>query len=296
MLMKKSFPLIALIVATIIWGTTFIVLKNATTQISPALAICFRGLITCIVLFGLCFKKLKVQNKMLLLLNITTGIVIAFAYITQTIGLKYTTSAKCAFLENVYIVVVPLLTWLLTRNRPSWISLMCCAICTIGVVVISIGDNVYQNGINVGDILSIVGGALFGVNIVLTGIYFKEKDPLPYTFYQFVTVTIICLVYSLIFERTKPVFNTAMIINVLYLGLFATATAWLLRNYAQNKLSPLTIGIVLPFTSVISTVISICIGETKFSITFLIGGILIFVSILTDVIGNYYSKKVVETE
>lgn len=289
--MKKRFPLIAVILAMIIWGGSFFASKLAIESFSPALLIVIRGAVASVILFFFSIRKLKTINKKTVLLALLTGTILALAYIVQNISLQYTSSGMSALLENTYIILVPFLSWLLTRQRPHTTSFIAIGLATIGIILVSISSiNFNDSNSAIGIILSIIGGLLFGANIVLTGIYQRDKDPISYTFLQFVTVTVIALLYWGIFERKLPTYSTKGFLAMLYLAFIATALAWLLRNYGQNKLSPITVTIILPFTSVVASIISLAYGEMKISAPFIIGVVILLIAATFDGVWRTINK------
>ena len=64
------------------------------------------------------FKKWKLFNLKYLWTGAITGVFLGVAYIFQTIGLKHTTPGTNAFLTTVYCVIVPFLSWAVSKKRP----------------------------------------------------------------------------------------------------------------------------------------------------------------------------------
>lgn len=280
---KKVLPFILLIIVMLIFGTSFLVMKNTVNNIGSGFLIFTRGLLTFLVLLPFCFKKFKAFGLTGILISLGTGCVVGAAYLIQAIGIKDTTPGKSAFLENAYCLIVPILTCILLKKKPTIINIISVILCAAGIVFIF-----YQNidsNFGIGEILSTIAGVLYGINIVLSGIYAKKYNPIAYTCVQFVSVATIGGVYSLIFELKIPfAFNKEAIFGILYLGLICTALAWALRNISQTKLSPITVSLVLPFTAVVSTLISYFFGSETIDYKFIIGGVFILIAVLLDVV------------
>lgn len=279
--MKKIFAIIALITIVVLWGTSFVVSKDVLDNSPPAFVIMCRGVITVIVLLPFCIGKIKSLGTKYIVLALVTGAVVALAYITQIVGLQYTTPAKCGFYENAYCIVVPFCVWICQHKRPlpkSWLTM---ALCVVGIIII--GCDFGNFSVNIGDVLCVVGGALFGVNIALTGVFAKDVNPIAYTFVQFVAVTTVSGLYTAVFEHAVPNFaNAGFVWTLLYMCVFVTALAWILRNFAQQNLSPLTLSVVLPFSSVISLFLSVAMGRDVFTPRLVIGAILMVIAVIID--------------
>ena len=97
----------ALLVATLIWGSTFIIFKDAMNGLPPLFILAFRYLVATVILSAVFFKKLRLINKTYLWQGAVLGVFLAAAYIFQTYGLQGTTPGKNAFLTAVYCVLVP---------------------------------------------------------------------------------------------------------------------------------------------------------------------------------------------
>ena len=293
--MKKSLPYIAIISVVLIWGFAYLAIKNSLEYCTPGFLIFARSSIASVILFFVCIKRFKKINKKDLLLSLFTGVCVSIGYILQTNGLEYETTAMVSFLENIYLVIVPFITWLITKKCPSIPSFIAAFLAIIGVILISIPTGVFSSPSNaIGVILCIAAGVAFGINISFSGSLQREKDPILYTFFQMVVLMVVSLAYTLISERTLPTINPRFVVNILYVAIPSTAIAWLLRNYAQNNLSSITMSIILPFASVLATIVSIVIGETKIDPFFIIGCVVLLVAALFESIIEVILNKLKE--
>ena len=121
-----------LFLATIIWGTSFIVLKNAINDLPPIYVISIRFLSCGIILSLIFFKKIIKISKETLLRGGLLGVYLALAYIFQTLGLNLTTAGRNAFLTSVYCVICPFLAWILIKEKPKSYHLIGVFLCLIG--------------------------------------------------------------------------------------------------------------------------------------------------------------------
>ena len=292
--MKRA-ALLCLFGAMLIWGVTPIVVKSALDTYAPGLIIFARAALAALVLGVLSVGKLrKGISRRFLLFSIATGLIVAAGYLTQTIGTAFTTPAKSAFLENIYCLIVPLLTWALTKKRPTALNFFCMLLCIGGVLLIGLDS--FDGTFNRGDLLSIAAGLFFGVNLVLTGLYLRERDGLVYTFLQMATIAVVGLVWTVSSGVKVPEMTAAGVWRLLFLGVVSTAVAWAMRNHAQRILPPIAVSTVLPFSAVVSTVISVLAGRDRITLPFLAGAILLLAAILTDVICTERKRRKEERE
>src|SRR5690606_159191 len=117
--MKKFLPEILLMVNTLIWGATFVIIKSALTDISPLLFISIRFLFATLILIPFAFKFFKKVNKKTFLGGVLLGFLYFAGFSTQTVGLNYTTATKSAFITGTFIIFTPLFQILLLKKIPE---------------------------------------------------------------------------------------------------------------------------------------------------------------------------------
>src|SRR4030067_3298375 len=117
--MKKYLPETLLMLNTVIWGATFVIIKSALTDISPLLFISVRFLFATIILLPFAFKIFRNINKETFLGGLLLGFLYFTGFSTQTIGLNYTTATKSAFITGTFIIFTPLFQILIERRTPS---------------------------------------------------------------------------------------------------------------------------------------------------------------------------------
>ena len=96
-----------LLIAALIWGSSFIVMKSAVDFLTPAVLLFLRFSLAAILLSLIFIKKIKNLNFQQIKGGLLTGGCLFAAYYVQTWGLNYTTPGKNAFLTAVYCAIVP---------------------------------------------------------------------------------------------------------------------------------------------------------------------------------------------
>ena len=136
--------------SAVIWGSSFFILKNTLDELPVYFLLCVRFLFSAILLSIVFFKKWKLFNLKYLWTGAITGAFLGFAYIFQTIGLKHTTPGTNAFLTTVYCVIVPFLSWAVSKKRPDVCNFIAAAICITGIGLVCLDTNkVYVKGVKV---------------------------------------------------------------------------------------------------------------------------------------------------
>ena len=116
-LKKLAKPMIVL--ATLIWGSTFFILKDTLNDVDLMFLLAFRFTLAAAILALVFWKRWRVMDLGYLWRGGLMGALMFAAYAVQNYGLMDTTPGKNAFFTAVYCVIVPFLYWAVDRLRPS---------------------------------------------------------------------------------------------------------------------------------------------------------------------------------
>lgn len=271
----------ALLLASMIWGFAFVVVKNSLEYIPPIYMMAFRFTIAAVGLAILFFKKLKGFNKKTVLYGASLGFFLFVGYALQTIGLQFTTAGKNAFLTTIYVVIVPFLYWIFAKRRPDKYILIATVLALIGIGLLSLESDL---SIGKGDAITLLCGFGYAAHIALVAHYTqnKEQDPLVLTILQMFFAAVLSWCVAPFAEGGFPqgAFEPEAILGVLYLGILSTLLAFVFQNVGQKYVSASTAALLLSTESVFGAVFSaLVLGETMDGRAIL-GCVLIFLAIV----------------
>lgn len=283
----KALSALGLILTTIIWGSAFVVMKNSVDIISPTYLLALRFTIASIALIAVFFRRLKQINKTELLCGSLLGIFLFISYLLQTYGVKYTTASKNAFITTLYVIIVPFLHWFFNKKRPSMKNIGAAVIAVFGLALISLEGDF---SVNMGDLLTLFCGLFFAFHIVFIDRYTEHHDPVRLTVIQMVIAAMLSWILAPVLEGAQDftVIDGAMLIGLLYLGIFSTMICFLLQNVGQKHLSPNTASIILSFEAVFGLIFSVIFLREEVTPKLMAGCILMFASVI---ISEYQKKK-----
>lgn len=268
---------LALLGAALIWGTSFVILKNTLDSMPTffVLALRFTGAAILMALLGI--RELKKLDRGTLIGGICMGAALFLAYVFQTFGLFYTTPGKNAFLTAIYCVIVPFLYWALTHRKPDRYNIVAALLCIVGVGLVSLQSDL---SVNIGDVLTVIGGFFFAVHIIVTDKYAQDKSVLLLTMMQFATAAVLCWGGVVFTGGIPETISGDSLISIAYLCIMCTMVCFLLQTFGQKHTHPSTVAILLTLESVFGTIISaIFYGETL-SFQLLCGFALIFTAVI----------------
>ncbi len=297
---KKTFAYTELFTVVLIWGVAPLFTLIAYDYYSASIYTCISSLISCIFLLMLNGKKLGEINGKYLKIAIPTGLFYTTASLCQKIGLNYTTPTKYAFLENLTCVSTPLISFILIKKKPNFITIFSCVACLASSFVLC---GISSEGLNfgIGEILCAVAGIFYGANIAGTGAFAKELDTRLYLLLQHAVEVIIALLTAIILniitidgkpmEALKFSFSLKPVAFILSLALVNNTLCWLLRTASLKYLSSTVVAVIANFAAVVTSVASVIAGKDDLTANLVFGVILGIISIVLSAIGDAKDVK-----
>ncbi|MGD0362893.1 MAG: DMT family transporter [Bryobacteraceae bacterium] len=224
----------ALIVNTIIWGATFVLVKQALRDVSPVLFLALRftlATVVLVILFRGAWSAPRNPRWSLTGGAIAGGFLFA-GYAFQTIGLQYTTAPKSAFLTGLTAVMTPLLGAFVYRKKPRTLEIGGVLLATGGMALMTLPGA--GGAINRGDLLTICCAACYAAHILTLSRYSATAS-----FELLATAQIgisALLAWSLFRAMETPHIRWTLGVwaAIAITGIFATALAFTFQAWAQR--------------------------------------------------------------
>jgi drug/metabolite transporter (DMT)-like permease len=286
--MKNSlFADSSLLFVALIWGTTFVIVQNAISTMDPFAFNGFRFLIAFIILFTvlLLFQRnqLKFFTKKIVVAGILLGFWLFLGYATQTLGLVYTTSSKAGFITGLSVVLVPLFSFLLLKQRPSLPAIVGVSIATIGLFLLTMTNIA---ALNIGDFYVLICAFGFAMHIIFTGKFSSQFPSLLLTTIQILTVSILSIISSFIFEDFNAmlkvsVFSAPSVLLALFItSVFATAVAFFAQTRFQKYTTPTRVALIFAMEPVFAAITGYYWADERLSVSAIIGCLFIFLGMI----------------
>lgn len=281
MISDKIKGTILLLLAALIWGSSFIVMKSAVDFLTTNVLLFVRFTLATIAMMILFYKYNKDISIKDLKGGAITGTCLFCAYLVQTIGLTMTTPGKNAFLTAIYCAIVPFLVWLFYHKRPDSYNFIAALLCVSGVAFVSLDGDL---SMNMGDILTICGGFFYALHILAIKKYSTQMHPIKLTTLQFAMSAILAFFGSLLFEDISIVgkIDSSVIFQIGYLVLFATVLTLSCQNIGQNLVSECNAAILLSLESVFGVLFSVLLYGEVLTLKVIIGFVIIFIAIIVS--------------
>lgn len=288
MLRKEKIFLFLVLLLAVIRGSSYVFIKNIIDIQSPFEIIFFRFFLTGIILLIFYIKNFKKLNYYDFIFGILAGAFLFSAFAFQTYGLKYTSVSKQSFLTSLYIIIIPLLDFIFFKNKIKKNVIALFFLILVGLFFISFKDfKNFEISLNFGDILTLLCALGFALNILLFSKMKKFNiNVINITVVQMLTIGVLAFIFQIIFER--KVINFSMNFSLFYLILICTMLNFTIQNISQKYVPAHIIGLILSLEAIFGTVFAIIFLNETLSQNFIIGTILIAISVILI---QYFENK-----
>lgn len=279
--MRKNLPLmgrLAIFLTAIIWGTSFVVLKNALDSVGTLWILAIRFSVSSVLLLALSVKKLKGISRRCIRGSVIMGALLAVAYIVQTYGLVYTTPGKNAFLTSTYCVLTPFFAWGMFKRKPGILNVVAAVMCVAGIGFVSLNEGF--GAVNRGDVLTLLCGIFYAFQISIMEAYSGSGDASVISAIEFTVAALICWTGALIFEQPPVNVPTEGWLNIAYLSVMCTAVCFFLQAWGMKYTPSSTAAMLMTLEAVFGVIISVIFYGELLTVKLVIGFALIFFSVI----------------
>lgn len=193
------------------------------------------------------------HSKKDIFFGVVIGVIQFIAFIFQLEGLSLTTVEKQSFLITSYVIFVPFLSWIATRQRIRKLDIVCAVLAVIGLGLLCLKPE--NLTFQLGDILSVIAALFFGIQIVYVANFVKGANMISMSFFQLATIGILGLPFSGISGITSGDINAFL--GIAYLALFNTAFAFSAQNIAQQYTTDAHASLLISFESVFGFLLAV---------------------------------------
>jgi drug/metabolite transporter (DMT)-like permease len=274
---RMRLAVIALLFVGFSWGAAFVLMKDAIQQQPYMDFLATRFTVAALAMLLLRPMVATRFQKGDLPLGALVGTVLALGYITQTIGLELTTAAISGFLTGLYVVLTPLLAWLVMKQKISWRIATGALIAALGLGILSGAAQSVE--FQIGQLWLIACAVLYAIHILLLGKFGKGRDSYRFAMIQIGAVAIITWALALVDGYQAPP-NLSVWIAILFTALLSTVFAFWVQTWAQTILDASRVALLITSEVVFTALIAVGVGQEPLTITMVIGGSLMLAAMI----------------
>lgn len=273
-----------LICCTLIWGATFVLVKDALASASIFVFLALRFLLATAALILMYGNELRGAGASAFRAGALMGCCMFGGYAFQTAGLALTTPSKAAFITGFFVVLVPVLLALFgSRRVPVWVwfgALLAFA----GLYFLAVPPSGLA-ALNRGDLLVLACAFMFALHVISIGHYSIRHSTGALTLIQVAITTLFTLLCVPLFawmgaEQPRVVWTRGLVLAVVTTGIFATAVAFSVQVWAQQYTSASHAAIIFTLEPVFAGLTSFVFYHERLGARSLAGAALILGGIL----------------
>ena len=265
----------------LIWGYSFTTMKTVTDAIPTFTLLAFRFVPAALLMLALFHGRIRAHlNRRYLAIGLGIGVFLWGGYAAQTLGLVGTTAGKSSFLTGTYCVLVPFVSYLVSRERLTRYNVGAAVLCLAGIALVALDDF----SVEPHDLLTLLGALFYALELAFTSKLCKDVDINVVTFWMFVTTGVLSAATALAFE-TPPAPATWSVhiwIQIAFLAVICTCVALLVQNAGLAHVPASTGSLLLSLESPSGVLFSCLLMGEVVTPRLLLGFALIFVAIIVS--------------
>ena len=250
-----------LVLTAMIWGMAFVAQRQGMDSIGP-ITFCAARMVLSAVAVGLVAlltgrgKRLggparEDQRRNSLIGGLSAGTFLALATVMQQAGLVTTTAGKAGFITAMYMLLVPVVNFLLFGKRNTWLVWLAVAVGVAGMYLLCVNEDF---SLTRGDAMVCACAVLFTGQILCIDRFAPGADPIRMSAIQFATAAVICGAAAFLLEAPSWDEVASAAVPILYCGLMSGALGYTLQIIGQRYTDPTVASLLMSLESVFAAV------------------------------------------
>jgi drug/metabolite transporter (DMT)-like permease len=279
-------PTLALVGVTAIWGSTFVVVKDAVEKMPVTDFLTWRFGLAALVMLLLRPRSVAALGPAGRRAGALVGLALGAGYLLQTLGLQHTSAAVSGFITGMFVVLTPLGSALLLRSRVPLGAWGAVALATVGLALLSL----HGFSVGYGELLTLGCAAAFALHIVGLGQWSASYDAFGLAVVQLATTAVLCAVVAVPGGVVVP--PTASVWGALAVtALGATALAFVVQTWAQSVLAPTRAAVIMTMEPVFSGLFAVALAGERLGVRTLLGAALVLAAMLLTEVGPRHGAE-----
>jgi len=251
---------LAILSITVVWGSSFILMKNITGNVPYYAYLFLRFSIAGIILALIFAGQMRKITRKTLIQGTIIGLTLFGGMSLQFAGLSFTSASNSAFITGLNVVMVPVISAVYLKKKPPFRAVIGVILATAGLFLLSGG---FSGTWNFGDTLTLLCAVCFAFQIIFIDKFTQESDARQLAAIQIISAAVMYGVlwagYGLFAEPVPVIINSRVILTALYTGAMGTAFAFGVQTIAQQYTTPTRTALIITFEPVFGALFAMAI-------------------------------------
>ncbi len=277
---------VLLVLVTLVWGATFVQIKDALQDISPLLFNAVRITFASAMLAVFYRRELATMSRLAVKAGAMVGIPLWLGFSFQTTGLRLTTPSKSAFLTGMSVILVPVLLALIWRKKINAWTVAGVFIAFVGLYLMTVpagnGSGLNLQSINRGDLLTIGCAVMFALQIIFMGRAMQKHRFEGVATVEAIVCALMMWLSIPVLENAHALWSSRVIWAILVTGLLGTGAAFTIQAWAQQFTPPTHTALIFLLEPVFAWITSYIVLHERLGLRAGAGALMILGGILVS--------------
>jgi drug/metabolite transporter (DMT)-like permease len=285
---KQAEAQISLLLITLLWGTSFVIVKDSLGYASPLWFLFLRFSLASGVLLMVYPRILLGLTRASMYRSMVVGVLLYAGFALQTTGLLHTTPSKSAFITGCAVPLVPLLNFVIFRV-PFRKSVAIGILLAIGGLYLLTRPDL--SALNRGDVLTLGCAVAFAFQIIFIGRYASHMPYQDLAVFQIFWALVLSLPLAVLLESPSLYYPPRVFASLAYLAIFCSALAFLVQTRAQRHVSASRTALIFALEPVFAAFASLLLWDEVLLAREWAGGGLIVAGVIIGELPVLESKR-----
>lgn len=273
--MSPSWADLGLVYCAAVWGATFFMVKDALAGVDPVALVAHRFILSAAFLAP--WALTRPSRSKHLKESAILAVLLFLLYVSQTVGLGYTSASNSGFITGLFVIFVPLFLLIFLGKPPTAVQWGSSALALAGLWLLTGGIKTA----NFGDAITVIAAATYAGHLLATDKYVRaDADPIVLAFHQFWMTGLLAAVYALVSGRSFSVSSTRAVSTIVFLAVVPTLSAFFIQMRAQKTVAPVKVSLIFSLEPVFAAAFAWTMGGELFAPARAAGGGLIVAAMM----------------
>lgn len=255
---------------TAVWGSTFFLIHDLVTTLPPTDFLAVRFGIAAVLMMAIFWPQVRRLGRREWVVGLGLGLVYGVAQILQTIGLAHTDASVSGFITGTYVVLTPVLSALLLRERLPRATWYAVGLATVGLAVLSLRGV----SIGLGEALTLGCAVVYALHIIGLGRWSVPLHATGMAAVQMIAIAVVCAISAVPGGLVLPS-TGGQWAAVLYMATAAGVFALWAQTWAQARMTATRAAIVMTLEPVFAAGFAVLVGQEGLTSRMVVGGLLV---------------------